>query len=213
MALQDSSDLSLLLVGNKTLLVDELRKSGAEETERLSIVHADEVVSMEDHATSVVRKKKNSSIQIGLRLVKDRDADAFVSAGNSGAIMAGALVVLGRLADVERPAIVHQRYQRPRVTLLFSMPGRTWTAGRCICNSLQRWVMSMLRLSRTYQSRASGFFPMDQKTQRERVDAREPRAYQKLSRDSTTLGMSKGTTCSMVRSTLRSVMDLSGTSF
>src|SRR5262249_41664838 len=63
-------------------------------------------ISMEDHATTVIRKKKNSSIQVGLRLVKEGRGDAFISAGNSGAVMASALTVLGRLAGVERPAIV-----------------------------------------------------------------------------------------------------------
>jgi glycerol-3-phosphate acyltransferase PlsX len=61
---------------------------------------------MEDHAATGIRKKKDSSIHVGLRLVKTGQADAFISAGNSGAVMAGALLILGRLADVERPAII-----------------------------------------------------------------------------------------------------------
>jgi glycerol-3-phosphate acyltransferase PlsX len=106
LALRDEPDLHLILVGPEELLLSELRAQKAGPSDRLTLVQADEVVSMEDHAASGIRKKKNSSIHVGLRLVKERKADAFVSAGNSGAVMAGALLILGRLADVERPAIV-----------------------------------------------------------------------------------------------------------
>jgi len=105
-ALEDSPNLSAILVGDEKLLRTELEKLKTPHSSRLRIVHADEVISMEDHGASVIRKKKNSSIHVGLRLVKDKQADAFISAGNSGAVMAGALLVLGRLADVERPAIL-----------------------------------------------------------------------------------------------------------
>ena len=106
MALKAASDLRVFLVGNQDILKEELKKNGGSESERLQLVHSEEVISMEDHAASGIRKKKNSSIHVGLKLVKDREADAFVSAGNSGAVMAGALLTLGRLADVERPAIL-----------------------------------------------------------------------------------------------------------
>lgn len=105
-ALASSPDLSTILVGDQAVLREELKKHGASESDRLQIVHAEEVISMEDHGAAVIRRKKNSSIHVGLRLVKEKKADAFVSAGNSGAVMAGALLVLGRLSDVERPAIV-----------------------------------------------------------------------------------------------------------
>ena len=106
MALDQASDLNVILVGTREVLLDQLKQEGAKENARLSIVHAEDVISMEDHGAGSVRKKKNSSINVGLRLVKEKKADAFVSAGNSGAVMAGALLVLGRLEDVERPSIV-----------------------------------------------------------------------------------------------------------
>ena len=71
----------------------------------LSIRHAPEVVEMGESPSAAVRRKKHSSIRIGLDLVKRGEADAFVSAGNTGAVMATALVVLGPLQGVERPAI------------------------------------------------------------------------------------------------------------
>jgi len=105
-ALETSPELSAILVGDEKLLLSELEKLQVAHTSRLRIVHSEEVISMEDHGASVIRKKKNSSIHVGLRLVKEKQADAFISAGNSGAVMAGAFLVLGRLADVERPAIL-----------------------------------------------------------------------------------------------------------
>lgn len=105
-ALEESKELCLILTGDRELLTKELAKHGSKEGPRLTIVHCEEVISMEDHAASVIRKKKRSSIHIGLQLVRDGKAQGFISAGNSGAVMAGALLTLGRIADVERPAIV-----------------------------------------------------------------------------------------------------------
>ncbi len=71
----------------------------------LTVRHAPEVVGMGESPSTAVRRKRQSSIRIGLDLVKRGEADAFVSAGNTGAVMATALVVLGPLPGVERPAI------------------------------------------------------------------------------------------------------------
>ncbi len=106
LALEDDAALQLTLVGDRELLLAGLKKRGSGESPRLQIVHSSEVISMDDHATVGVRKKKDSSIHVGLRLLKDGKADAFISAGNSGAVMAGALLILGRVAEVERPAII-----------------------------------------------------------------------------------------------------------
>jgi glycerol-3-phosphate acyltransferase PlsX len=110
MAIEETPELHVTLVGDTGALTEQLRKhsasKAAEKGGRLSLVHSEEVISMDDHGATAIRKKKHSSISVGLELVKRRDADAFVSAGNSGAVMAGALLILGRLSDVERPAIV-----------------------------------------------------------------------------------------------------------
>ena len=98
--------LKLVLVGNRAVLEPQLKKYGGKESETIVIHHCDEVISMDDHATSAIRKKKNSSIHVGLQLLEEGQVDAFISAGNSGAVMAGALLINGRLSDVERPAIV-----------------------------------------------------------------------------------------------------------
>lgn len=105
-ALREATDLNIQLVGDETTIRACLRKHHVQETSRLSVLHASEVITMEDHAASVMRKKKDSSLHVGLNQVKDGNADAFISAGNSGAVMAVSLFVLGRLVGVERPAIL-----------------------------------------------------------------------------------------------------------
>lgn len=105
-ALATTENLKVVLTGDRPTLEKQLKKLGSKESARLKIEHCSEVISMEDHAAGAIRKKKDSSINVGLEWLRDKKADAFISAGNSGAVMAGALFTLGRIADVERPAIV-----------------------------------------------------------------------------------------------------------
>lgn len=71
----------------------------------IEIVEAADVIAMDDHPAQAVRRKPQSSINVALRLIADGQADAMVSAGNSGAVMAASLLVLGRVRGIERPAI------------------------------------------------------------------------------------------------------------
>src|SRR5512138_2121054 len=96
--------VEVALVGPKPAIEAELARHDTTGL-TLPIVHAEEVVTMEEHAAATVRQKPNSTIAVGMRLVKDGEAGAFVSAGHSGAVMAAALFGLGRLPGVERPAI------------------------------------------------------------------------------------------------------------
>jgi glycerol-3-phosphate acyltransferase PlsX len=98
------TDLPIVLVGREELLRDELRSMGAD-GERIDVVHASEVVEMCEVPGVALRKKKDSSIRVGLSLVADGNASAFVSAGNSGAVMAGALHILRKIRGIDRPAI------------------------------------------------------------------------------------------------------------
>jgi len=112
-ALMADPDFSLFLVGDEKILKDfqnhpNQKSRWAKISTRWEIVHAEESVSMEDHATRGLRSKKRTSIQVAMELVKEGRAQAFLSAGHSGAVMASALLTLGRLSDVERPAIVVQ---------------------------------------------------------------------------------------------------------
>jgi phosphate acyltransferase len=97
-------DLRILLVGPEERVREELRTVGAPHA-GIEIVHAPEVVEMHDVPSVALRKKKHSTIRVGLNLVADGQATAFLSAGNSGAVMGGALLVLKKIRGVDRPAI------------------------------------------------------------------------------------------------------------
>ena len=104
-ALMKYSDIRVTLIGNKDIVMRELGSIGAKSHPRLSVMHADEVILMDDVPSEIVRGKRRSSMHLGLKLVKEGKADAFFSAGNSGAIMAVAMVTLGMLEGISRPAI------------------------------------------------------------------------------------------------------------
>ena len=97
-------DIDVILVGDEAILNKEL-EGKRYPTQRISIKHASQVVGMDESATVAIRKKKDSSIRRGIELVKNGDADAFVSAGHSGVVMATALMVLRSSDVVDRPAI------------------------------------------------------------------------------------------------------------
>ena len=95
---------AVILVGNETVLQEQLRRHDATRLP-ITIRHAPEVVGMEEGPVLALRRKKRSSVRIGLDMVHQGEAEGFVSAGNTGAVMATALMVLGALPGVERPAI------------------------------------------------------------------------------------------------------------
>jgi glycerol-3-phosphate acyltransferase PlsX len=99
--------ISVMLVGDEPRLRAELERLGANKgTNKIDVLHAPEVITMHDAPSMAVKQKKKSSMRMCFDLVKSGEADAVISAGNSGAMMACGLFVLGRLPGVERPAIV-----------------------------------------------------------------------------------------------------------
>jgi glycerol-3-phosphate acyltransferase PlsX len=98
--------IPVVLVGSEELLHDRLARLRIGSSLPLEVHHASEVVEMHEHPGQAMRRKKDNSIRVCFELVKSRQASAMVSAGNSGAIMAGAIFVLGRPEGVERPAII-----------------------------------------------------------------------------------------------------------
>lgn len=103
-ALREYRDLEVILVGDEKKVKRELSKYRIKGLP-LSIIHASQVVEMDELPTSALREKKDSSIMVAARLVKERKAQAIVSAGNTGAAMVATKVVLGTLEGIERPAI------------------------------------------------------------------------------------------------------------
>lgn len=97
-------DIKVVLVGRREDVEKEL--SGKDyPKDQIEIVHASEVIATEEPPVHAIRRKKDSSIVVGMNLVKKNEADAFVSAGSSGAILVGGQVIVGRIKGVERPPL------------------------------------------------------------------------------------------------------------
>ena len=96
--------MGVYLVGREDVIQGELAKHDTSGLD-LPIVHTDEVIEMDEHPSSAVRKKKNASMTLALQLVRDGSALGAVSAGNSGAMMAASLFTLKRIEGVDRPAL------------------------------------------------------------------------------------------------------------
>lgn len=94
----------ILFVGPEPVITQHLKDYAANEYS-YRIVHAPEVVEMHDGATAVLKQKKNSSIAVGMNLHKEGEAEAFVSAGHSGAVMSASTLILGRIEGIARPTI------------------------------------------------------------------------------------------------------------
>lgn len=97
-------DIKVILVGQEDVIKEETKKYQYPE-ERIEIVHAEEVIETAEPPVNAIRKKKNSSIVVGMNMVKNKEADAFVSAGSSGAILVGGQVIVGRIRGIERPPL------------------------------------------------------------------------------------------------------------
>jgi glycerol-3-phosphate acyltransferase PlsX len=95
----------VLLIGPEATIKAELDRHPAASRLPIEVVHASEVITMEDKAVQAVRAKRDSSMRVGLRLVREKQAAGFVTAGNTGAAMATAKMVLGALHGVDRPAL------------------------------------------------------------------------------------------------------------
>ncbi|MBC7346493.1 MAG: phosphate acyltransferase PlsX [Clostridia bacterium] len=94
----------VILVGREEVIAEELKKIGCR-VKNIRIVHAPEYIAMDDQPAMALRRKKGSSIGVATQLVKAGEADGLVSAGNTGAQMAAALLTLGRIEGIMRPAI------------------------------------------------------------------------------------------------------------
>ena len=101
-AVNKRSDIHVLLVGQEEAVKKELA-SHTYPKEQITLVQASEVIETEEPPVNAIRKKKDSSIVVGMNLVRNGEADAFVSAGSSGAVLVGGQVLVGRIKGVERP--------------------------------------------------------------------------------------------------------------
>jgi len=104
-ALEEHSDISLILVGDEEKIVAALSENDAADNSRITVQHASQMVDMDEPPALALRGKKDSSMRVSINLIKQGSADAVVSAGNTGALMATARFVLRTLPGIDRPAI------------------------------------------------------------------------------------------------------------
>jgi len=103
-AVSEADGFEILLIGDEGKIREILNKRSYD-TSRIKIHHASEVITVEDTPTKAIKTKKDSSMVVGFKLLKEKKGDIFLSCGNSGALMTGALFILGRIKGVDRPAI------------------------------------------------------------------------------------------------------------
>ena len=100
----------IILVGNEQIINSKIKEfygkeTLAELTDKITIRHTTETIEMEDTPTVAIKQKKDSSMVVGFKMLKEDEGDVFVSAGNSGALLTGATLLVGRIKGIDRPAI------------------------------------------------------------------------------------------------------------
>jgi phosphate acyltransferase len=142
-ALSKYDQLHIILVGDKKLIQTELQKNKYTNT-RLSIQHASEVVEMDESPQSALKNKKDSSMRVAINLIKEEKAQACVSAGNTGALMATARYVLKMLPGIDRPAIASSLPSQKGTTYMLDLGANTDCTAE---NLLQFAVMGAMLVS------------------------------------------------------------------
>ena len=103
-AVNSRGDIKIFLVGQEPLVRAELEKYTYPK-EQVEVVHAEEVIETAEPPVNAIRKKKQSSLVIGMNMVKQQEADAIVSAGSTGAVLVGGQMIVGRIKGIERPPL------------------------------------------------------------------------------------------------------------
>ena len=142
-ALSKYDQLHIILVGDQELIQTELQKNKYTNT-RLSIQHASEVVEMDESPQNALKNKKDSSMRVAINLIKEEKAQACVSAGNTGALMATARYVLKMLPGIDRPAIASSLPSQKGTTYMLDLGANTDCTAE---NLLQFAVMGAMLVS------------------------------------------------------------------
>jgi glycerol-3-phosphate acyltransferase PlsX len=104
-AIEEHDDFNILLVGDKNKINSILEEKNFS-NKRLDVFHTTEAITNEDSPVKAIKRKKDSSLVVGLEMIKEKKADVFLSAGNTGALMAGSKILLGMIEGVDRPALM-----------------------------------------------------------------------------------------------------------
>ena len=142
----------IVLVGKEEIIRSKIKEFAGKEMEevsdRLSIRNATETIEMCDTPTIAIKRKKDSSMVVGFRMLKEDEGDVFISAGNSGALLTGATLLVGRIRGVDRPALAGMLPAYKSQLLLIDAGSNT----NCKpINLLQFAQMSSIYLKNTYQ--------------------------------------------------------------
>ena len=104
-AVKEKENIQVILTGVQDVIEAELRKYPDYPKDRIRVVHASQVIETAEPPVMAIQKKKDSSIVVGLNLVKKQEADAFVSSGSTGAVLVGGQVIVGRIQGIRRPPL------------------------------------------------------------------------------------------------------------
>ena len=104
-AVKEKENIQVILTGVQDVIEAELRKYPDYPKDRIRVVHASQVIETAEPPVMAIQKKKDSSIVVGLNLVKKQEADAFVSSGSTGAVLVGGQVIVGRIKGIQRPPL------------------------------------------------------------------------------------------------------------
>ena len=143
-AVNEKNNLKVFLVGKAPRIHEELSKYQYK-NEQIEVVNAEEEISCDESPVEAIRKKKDSSMVVALKMVKDKTADAFVSAGSSGAILVGGQFVVGRIKGIKR-APLGAVMPTAKGPMLLVDAGGIWMRKRNICFSLHRWDLSIWKM-------------------------------------------------------------------
>ena len=152
-ALREYDDIEVILVGPQELVektIGEYADQGAYQKvkDRLQVVNATEVITTEEHPVMALRRKKDSTFNVGMDIVRRKEAQAFVSAGSTGAVMAGSMFKIGRIKGIDRPALAAP----------LPVPGRTMLLVDAGANTdcKPEWINQFAMMGSIYMNRVMG---------------------------------------------------------
>ena len=184
-------DSQIMLVGNKDIINSKVKEFyGKEKIEdispKFSIYNTTEIITMEDKPTDAIKHKKDSSMVVGFRLLKEGKGDVFISAGNSGALLTGATLLIGRIKGIDRPAMAPMLPAYKKRLMLIDAGANT----NCKpINLVQFAQMATIYLKNTYGIEKPAIGLLNIGTEPTKGNELIKESYQILSTDSEKLGI------------------------
>lgn len=129
-------DVTMVIVGKQDIINEELSKYKYD-SEKIQVVNADETISNEEEPAMAIRKKKNSSMVVGLNMLKEKNVEAFLSAGSTGALLSGGLLIVKRIKGIERPALATVYPTKKGMSLLLDVGANA----ECKAKYLQQFAL------------------------------------------------------------------------